>query len=327
MKVLESVQDLPDLWKETYDLVAQVPEGRVTTYGAVAKALGDIAASRFVGLAMSKNDDIVRVPCRRVVQSDGSLGGYTGGGAIKKRSLLRKEGIEVKGMKVIAFENALFTDFKTKNPKPLEEVKNRQNRLKTDLVLNEYEGQIKRVAGIDVAYDGSRGYAAMVTLDYKTLGEVDHRVTEKDAEFPYVPTYLGFREIPLIAPLMNDLPKGTVIMYDGNGILHPEGFGIASQLGVVFDVPVVGVAKKLLCGKISSRMVDGAREVVMDGDVVGYSLVKPGQSRPVYVSPGHKVSLKQALEIARMTLRFRVPEPVRMAHIAAEAAKRGISHK
>jgi len=324
---LESVQNLPDLWKETYDLVAQVPKGKVTTYGAVAKALGDIAASRFVGLAMSKNDDIVRVPCRRVVQSDGHLGGYTGGGALKKMSLLRKEGVEVKGMKVIDFEDVLFTDFKTKNPKPLVDIKSRQKRLKSHLVLNECKDEIERIAGIDVAYDGSRAHAAMVTLDYRTLDEVDRRVTEGDSEFPYVPTYLGFREIPLIAPLMNDIPKGTVIMYDGNGILHPEGFGIASQLGVVFDVPVVGVAKKLLCGKVSDRVVGGAREVVMDGNVIGYSLVKPGQSRPVYISPGHKVSAGQALEIARVTSRFRVPEPVRMAHIVAEAAKRGTSHK
>ncbi len=327
MTRLESVEDLPDLWKETYDLVAQIPEGKVTTYGAVAKALGDIAASRFVGLAMSKNDDIVRVPCRRVVQSDGHLGGYTGGGALKKRSLLRREGVEVNGMKVVDFEEVFFTDFKTKNPKPLGEMRSRQTRLKSHLVLNELKVEIERVAGIDVAYDGSRAYAAMVTLDYKTLDEVDRRVTEADAEFPYVPTYLGFREIPLIASLMSDIPKGTVIMYDGNGILHPKGFGVASQLGVVFDVPVVGVAKKLLCGKVSDRIVGGAREVVMNGNVIGYSLAKPGQIRPVYISPGHKVSLKQALEIAKVTSRFRVPEPVRMAHIAAEAAKRATSHK
>jgi deoxyribonuclease V len=324
---LESVQDLPDLWKETYDLVAQVPKGKVTTYGSVAKALGDIAASRFVGLAMSKNDDIVRVPCRRVIQSDGHLGGYTGGGTPKKRRLLLKEGVEVQGTEVVDFERVLFTDFKTRNPKPLEELKDRQKRLKRHLVLDECRDKIERIAGIDIAYDGSRAYAAMVTLDYRTLDEIDRRVTDEDVEFPYVPTYLGFREIPLIAPLMNDIPKGTVIMYDGNGILHPEGFGIASQLGVVFDVPVVGVAKKLLCGKISNRVVGGAREVVLGGNVIGYSLVKPGQSRPVYISPGHKVSAGQALEIAKVTSRFRVPEPVRMAHIVAETAKRGTSHK
>ena len=177
MTRLESVQDLPDLWKETYDLVAQVPKGKVTTYGAVAKALGDLAASRFVGLAMSKNDDIVRVPCRRVVQSDGQLGGYTGGGALKKRSLLRSEGVEVKGTKVVDFERIMFTDFETKDPKPLAELRDRQRRLKRHLVLSKCKREVERVAGVDIAYDGSRAYAAMVTLDYRNLHEVERRVT------------------------------------------------------------------------------------------------------------------------------------------------------
>lgn len=327
MTRLDSVGNLPDLWKEVYDLVAQVPEGRVTTYGAVAKALGDIAASRFVGLAMSLNDDIVRVPCRRVVQSDGHLGGYTGGGARKKRALLRSEGVQVSGTRVVDLDAIMFTDFRTKRPKPLEELRRRQRRLKGRLSLDRYDHEIDQIAGIDVAYDGSHAFSAMVTLDFGTLEEVDRQVTEQDSGFPYVPTYLGFREIPLIAPLMTGIPEGTVIMYDGNGILHPEGFGIASQLGVVFDVPVIGVAKKLLCGEISDRAVDGAREVVLNGKVIGHSLARTDQGRPVYISPGHQMSPGQALEIARRTLRTRIPEPVRVAHIAAETAKRGTSHK
>lgn len=327
MSRLESVQGLPDLLKETYDLVAQVPKGRVTTYGSVARALGDIAASRFVGLAMSMNDDIVRVPCRRVVQSDGHLGGYTGGGSPKKKCLLLEEGVDVQGTKVVDLEEVLFTDFKTKSPKPLEELRRRQRSLKRSLILDEFKGKIERVAGIDVAYDGARAYAAMVTLDLGTLNEVDRRITRADAVFPYVPTYLGFREIPLIAQLMEGIPAGTVVMYDGNGILHPEGFGVACQLGVVFDVPVVGVAKKLLCGKVSDRTVDGVRDVVVDRRVIGHAIAKSDKNRPVYISPGHRLSMRQSLDIAKATLRYRVPEPVRLAHIAAEAAKRGTSHK
>lgn len=324
---LESVRDLPDLWAEAYDLVSQVPLGRVTTYGAVARALGDIAASRFVGLAMSRNEDVVKVPCRRVIQSDGNLGGYTGGGARKKAALLRREGIAVKGTKVVDLDKVLFTNFRTKSPKPLEELRRRQRRLRNQLVLEERVGEIEHVAGIDVAYDGSRAYAAMVTLDYRTLEEVDRRTTVSDAEFPYVPTYLGFREIPLIAPLMGRARKGTVFMYDGNGLLHPDGFGIASQVGVVFGVAVVGVAKKLLCGVVSRRVVGGAHAVVLGRKTLGYSLARQGRGRPVYVSPGHMVSPEQSLEIARATLVHRIPEPVRMAHIAAGDAKRGTSHK
>lgn len=324
---LESVRGLPDLTKETYELVSQVPLGRVTTYGAVARALGDIVASRFVGLAMSRNDDIVKVPCRRVIQSDGHLGGYTGGGIRRKRALLRREGIKVEGTRVVDFEKVLFTDFRAKHPKPLEEVRSRQRRLKKHLVLKEFREEIEQVAGIDVAYDNSHAYAAMVILDYRSLEEIDRRIATSDVEFPYVPTYLGFREIPLIAPLMRHTRKGTVFMYDGNGVLHPDGFGIASQVGVVFGVPVVGVAKKLLCGRVTDRIVDGAGVVVLRGKAIGYSLARPGQRKPVYVSAGHMVSPRQALRIAKATLVHRVPEPIRKAHIAAGDAKRRTSHK
>ena len=324
---MDEYRDLPDLWKETYDLVAQVPKGKVTTYGAVARALGDIAGSRFVGLAMSRNEDIVRVPCRRVVQSDGQLGGYTGGGPQRKKALLLDEGIKVTGNKVVDLEKVLFTDFRAHDPKPLEDLRERQRKLKRHLVLSELRGKIKFVAGVDVAYEDSHAWAAKVILDYETLEEVDRQVVEGDAEFPYVPSYLGFREIPLIKPLMDSLPKGTVVMYDGNGTLHPEGFGIASQLGVVFDVPVVGVAKSLLCGEVSGRTVEGAPEVRLNGKVIGFSLTGPRQEKPVYVSPGHRVSGRQALEIARRTMRFRVPEPIRRAHIVAGTAKRGTSQK
>ncbi len=304
-----------------------MPKGRVTTYGAVARALGDIAGSRFVGLAMSRNDDIVRVPCRRVVQSDGQLGGYTGGGPQKKKALLLSEGIKIEGNKVVDLEKVLFTDFRLPGKKPLEDLRDRQKMLRKRLILSQLKQKIRFIAGVDVAYDDPHAWAAKVVMDYETLEDVDTSVVKGEAEFPYVPTYLGFREIPLIGPLMKSLPKGTVVMYDGNGILHPEGFGIASQLGVVFDVPVVGVAKSLLCGEVTGCVVDGAREVKLNGRVIGYSLARPGQERPVYVSAGHKVSGRQALEIARRTMKFRVPEPIRRAHIAAEAAKRGTSQK
>ena len=126
-----SVDDLPDLWKETYDLVAQVPEGRVTTYGEVAKALGDIVASRFVGLAMSRNEAIERVPCRRVVQSDGYVGGYTGGGPGKKIELLRGEGIELLESRIVNLDKVLFSDFKSNYP--LRKLRKKQIDLKRHL--------------------------------------------------------------------------------------------------------------------------------------------------------------------------------------------------
>ncbi len=318
--------DLPDLVQETYRLVAQVPKGKVTTYGAVARALGDVAASRFVGIVMSQNKDIRAVPCRRVVMSDGHVGGYTGGGMPKKIRLLREEGVRIDGDVVRDLDEYLFRGFKIRRP-PLVELRRRQRQMKKRLVLKSRLRRVERVAGIDVAYQGDHAYAAMVTLEYPDLIELDRVVVEGAARFPYVPTYLGFREIPLIAPLMDHVANGTIVMYDGNGTLHPEGFGITSQVGVTFGVPTIGVAKKLLCGMVARRSVNGAQAVILEGKVIGYSMSRAGQTKPVYVSPGHLVSFKQALEVARTTLLHRIPEPVRMAHIAAEAARRGQNPK
>lgn len=321
MRLTDSLRDIPDMIEETYDLVAQVPEGRVTTYGEVAKALGDIVASRFVGLAMSMNDDIVRVPCRRVVQSDGSIGGYTGGGPKKKIKLLREEGVAVSNGRIMDFGRVLFNDFVT--DRPLAKLRNRQRRLRRHLDKGGYRGRISRVAGIDVAYEGDHGFAAMVVFDNDSGEEVEKYVVEAEAEFPYIPTYLAFRELPVIEPLMRHVREGWVLMYDGNGILHPEGFGIASQLGVTFDVPTVGVAKKLLGGELSRS----SGEIRMDGRIVGHALSVRRGGRPVFVSTGHRLSPKQASAIAVKFLKYRIPEPTRRAHIVAEAARRGTNHK
>jgi deoxyribonuclease V len=316
---------LPDLWRETYDLVAQVPLGKVTTYGEVARALGDIVASRFVGLAMSRNDDIVRVPCRRVVQTDGQVGGYTGGGPAKKIRLLRGEGIRIEGSKVVDLEQVLFKEFTTRYP--LAKLRQKQVELKRRLILREHRGPIESVAGIDVAYSGDRAFAAMVIFDYKTGEEVERHMIEGEARFPYVPTYLAFREIPVIRPLMRHIKKGTILMFDGNGVLHPLGFGVTSQIGVVFDLPTVGVAKKLLCGSVSGKSIRGVREVRDSGGLVGYAISKTSGGKPVFVSAGHRVSSAQARDIALRFLIHRVPEPTRLAHIAAGEARRGANGK
>ncbi|MEM4232632.1 MAG: endonuclease V [Thermoplasmata archaeon] len=324
MALPASLRDIPDMWKETYGLVAQVPTGKVTTYGEVAKALGDIVASRFVGLAMSMNDDIVRVPCRRVVQSDGFVGGYTGGGPSKKARLLRHEGVEVVGLKVVNLYRYLFSEKDFESSYPLRRLKARQLSLKRRLDTSASENAFQKVAGVDVAYDGDRAFAAMVLFDFETGEEIGRTVVEGVAKFPYIPTYLAFREIPVIAPLMARLERDTVVMYDGNGILHPEGLGITSQVGILYDVPTIGVAKKLLCGSVVGRPGSSIARVVEGGRTIGHAVARAGElgAKPVYVSAGHGLSSEQAVSIAVRFMRHRVPEPTRQAHIAAEAARR-----
>jgi len=314
------LEGIPDLWTATYDLVSQVPMGRVTTYGEVARALGDVVASRFVGLAMSRNDDIVRVPCRRVVQSDGRLGGYTGGGPQKKGALLETEGVRIEDGKVVDLDVRLFKDFTTN--RPLEELRARQRALKRLVVVPTSKIDIDYVAGVDVAYSGEHAFAVAALFDYGSREMVSHTVYEGDAAFPYVPKYLAFRELPLVQPLVKDLPEKTVLMYDGNGILHPEGMGIATHAGVAFNLPTIGVAKSLLCGTRGRSRGGGIVQISLDRRIIGFEIVGAGGSRPVYVSVGHGIGTRQTLDVVRRFSKHRVPEPTRAAHIIAERVRR-----
>jgi len=323
--VPSSISDIPDLWESTYDIVSQVPLGRVTTYGHVARALGDVVASRFVGLAMSRNDDIVRVPCRRVIQSDGRLGGYTGGGPQKKAALLEAEGIRVEDGKVVGLDGLLFTDFVSN--RPLVGLRERQKALSRFVNLPRARIDVRYVAGVDVAYDGDRGHAAAAVFDYGNGQLVDSFVENGDAPFPYVPTYLAFRELPLVSRLIARLPEHTVLMYDGNGVLHPEGMGIATHAGIEFRIPAIGIAKSLLCGTRGCPRPEGTVPVSIGGKVAGFEVHGPGAVRPVYASVGNGIGQRQMLEVVGRFLRHRVPEPTRLAHIVAERARRGTIHK
>ena len=311
---------MPDLWREAYDLVSQVPEGRVTTYGEVAVALGDPIAARFVGLAMSMNTDIARVPCRRVVRSDGNLGGYTSPeGVLEKARLLRKEGIPIRNRRVVDLNKHLFVDFCS--TRPLKPLRRRQRAMKAQVELPSRLLEFDKVAGADVSYSSEQAFASVIVFDAESKEEVDRYQAVSEAVFPYIPTYLAFRELPIITPLAKLLDEGTVLMYDGNGILHPERFGIASHAGVAFDMPTIGVAKKLLCGKISPHVRGGVSEVSMKGEVIGHTYSRRGGA-PIFVSPGHGISAEQALLTVRKFTRHRIPEPIRVAHKLATSARR-----
>jgi len=299
----------------------------VTTYGLVARALGDVVASRFVGLAMSKNDDIARVPCRRVVLSDGRVGGYTAeAGQKAKIDALAAEGVKIVGDRIVGFEEVLFDDFRTDYP--LNRLRQIQVDLKTSLEIPRRKVKVSRIMGVDVSYDSTdRAYAAAVTVDLESGKEMDTQIAEGESPFPYVPTYLAFRELPVLSPLLSQFGGDTVLMYDGNGILHPEGFGIASHAGIVFGMPSIGVAKRQLCGSIGQSFGAGVNRVVVRGKTVGGAMSPTPGRRPIFVSPGTGISLRQCVDIVKACTKFRIPEPTRLAHIAADCARRAKSHK
>jgi deoxyribonuclease V len=316
---------LPDMWKETYDLVSQVPEGMVTTYGHVAEALGDRVAARFVGLAMSKNDDVRRVPCRRVVHTDGRVGGYTSArGPEEKTELLEAEGIRVASGRVVDLEAHLFTGFKSSEP--LRRLRAEQRRLASRLWLPSSKIRVDRIAGVDIAYHGDDAFVSVAVLDPASRVTVDTLSTRAKVRFPYIPTYLAYRELPLLGGLVDGLDEGTVLMYDGNGVLHPEGFGIASHAGVVFALPTIGIAKKKLCGTLKGLPGDELREVEVRDRLAGYAISSGGR-KPIFASPGHGISFRQSLSVTLGMLRHRVPEPVRQAHLTATSLRQSTSNK
>jgi deoxyribonuclease V len=180
------------------------------------------------------------------------------------------------------------------------------------------------VAGVDIAYLEDISVCAVVVLDAGTLSQVEVQVAHTKTRFPYVPTLLSFREIPPAYSAIKKLhTEPDVFMVDGQGFAHPYGLGFASHLGLILDKPTVGVAKSLLCGNVEQSAEDGWAPLTYKGKIIGTEVVTKQGTKPVYVSVGHRVSLKRATEIVlACTGKYRLPEPIRRAHIAAGEEKR-----
>ena len=183
---------------------------------------------------------------------------------------------------------------------------------------------VEYVAGVDVAYLGDASVCAVAVLDASTLSEVEVQVAHTKTRFPYVPTLLSFREIPPAYSAIKKLHiEPDVLLVDGQGFAHPYGLGFASHLGLILDKPTVGVAKSLLCGNVEQSGEGWWAPLTYKGKVVGAEVVTKQGTKPVYVSVGHRVSLKRAIDVVlECTGKYRLPEPTRRAHIAAGEEKR-----
>ncbi|MEM1509086.1 MAG: endonuclease V [Thermofilaceae archaeon] len=178
---------------------------------------------------------------------------------------------------------------------------------------------IELVCGVDIAYTGNLAVSAAVTVDTHRLTPVSKATAILEVKFPYIPTLLAFREAgPMIVAIRRLKTHPQVIIVDGNGRLHPFGAGVASQVGLALNLPTIGVAKKLLCGNISEWEGEIA-PILLEGRTVGVALKMSSNSKPIYVSVGHMISLTTAVKLVKQLTRagFRLPEPLRLAHIEA----------
>lgn len=193
-----------------------------------------------------------------------------------------------------------------------ERAKRLQERLSSRVVISRLDlSSARYVVGLDSGYRGGRGIAVAALLSYPGLDLLEYAAVEGSVSVPYIPGLLAFREAPLMLKAYEQLSREPdLIVVDGHGITHPRGFGIASHIGVVLDRPSVGVAKRLLYGRVESL---GGERVILVGDLAGGLVVSRG-GRELYFSIGHRVSLDDLRVLSRTLFkRHDLPEPVYQA--------------
>lgn len=285
-----------DLYSYFYSLVRQVPHGMVTSYGALARALGDVVASRACGYMLSINPDPIGTPCFKVVRSDGTVGKFTHpDGSREKIRRLNSDGVEVGDNMILDFENLMFDDFHS--DMPLESMKTEQNEM-ASVIDTEDHFSAGRIAAVDVSYDDFTGYGAMVIEEN---GTYEVRQAVMPVNFPYIPGYLSYREFKFIRELAGDYTD--LLLVDANGYLHPRHVGLASFTGIKLGIPTIGVAKSLLTGNRHGNWV------TMDDEKCAYAI-----NKNAIVSVGNRVSLETAVKLLEEKYGNRYPQILKMAH-------------
>ncbi len=195
-----------------------------------------------------------------------------------------------------------------------------QRALSAQVIRADSLGEVRYVAGLDVGLEANntRMRAAVAVLDFPTLILRDYAIARRAVEFPYISGFLSFREVPVLLDALEQLSVAPdLLLCDGQGLAHPRRFGIACHVGVLTDMPCIGVAKSLLVGKYDNLPdTPGAwRPLWHKEEVVGAAMRTRRGVSPVYVSIGHRISLETALGyVASCCTKYRLPETTRFAH-------------
>jgi deoxyribonuclease V len=320
--------DVPDLPAELQRLLEQIPAGRVSTYGDLARALGDVSAARWVGEYLREHPHEENCGCHRVVRKGGEVGLFVTGDPQEKIARLEAEGIAIDGDRAV-LAGTLHTEFYCDGP--LATLRELQQRLPERVEICPLEHEARTIGGIDVSYVSPReGVAAYVRVDAKTHELLWSTTVRGPVTFPYIPGYLTFRELPLFVHLFDEVRRARqeapVTLVDGNGILHPRRAGSASAVGVAVGTPTIGISKKLLCGRVEVEglSIGEPREVIHDEQRIGVAMQAGPGNRPFFASPGHRIDLPDAIALVQQVLGSgRLPVPIALAdRISREEAQR-----
>jgi len=195
-----------------------------------------------------------------------------------------------------------------------------QKELRGKVIAKNAFQSLKTVAGADLAIlkDQNKLVCGIIVFNYPQLEEVERAWGVVDENFPYIPGLLAFREGPAIIRTYQKLKmKPDLLILDGQGIAHPRGFGIACHVGVLLDIPTMGIAKKKLYGTYEEpQNTLGSYDFLYskDGGCIGAALKTKINTKPVFISIGHKIDLTTSLDIAKNCCKgYRIPEPTRLA--------------
>lgn len=216
-------------------------------------------------------------------------------------------------------------------PSSLEEAIVIQRLLASRVRLKDERGPFQLLGGMDVSnnrFDPRKMvYAASITLDAKNLTVQAQTTYSHHQPFPYISGFLGFREAPALVEAFNQLPtKPDIILVDGHGVSHPRQLGIASHIGVLLDIPTIGVAKSILVGKAKGELgpeVGDSTPLIWKNQQIGMVLRTKKRCHPLIISSGHLITLETAIEVVLKNLSgYRLPESTRQAHLAANSCRK-----
>jgi deoxyribonuclease V len=195
-----------------------------------------------------------------------------------------------------------------------------QKNLRHRIILKKSFSRVRTIGGGDVSYqkEGNSLFGAMVVLSFPHMETLDVATACGKISFPYLPGLLTFREGPILIKTFQKLRiRPDVLLFDGQGIAHPRGVGLATHLGIWFNLSSIGCAKTPLLGEsVLPRPSKGSFELIQDnGREVGVVLRTKDRVRPVFVSPGHRIDLPTSIRLVLESCQgFRIPEPLRRAH-------------
>lgn len=318
---------IPDLPRCLARLIAAIPRGRVATMGQLAQALGDVRAARWIGEYLVCHSHHARCACHRVVRSDGSLGNYATGDVAEKEARLVRDGVAVVEGRVEVDRHRVEAISSDSPLLALREVQHDVGRL---VRIEPRERLPELVGGVDVSYrDECEAVAALALVSLATGELVWHGTSSTHVRFPYISTFLAFRELPALVKVLELADRAgrlpEVLLVDGSGVLHQQQVGIASHLGVVTGLATVGVMKTLLCGVPQRNDLKRGEScpVVLDEEPIAVAMRLGKSARPLYVSPGHRCDVAFAERLVRAVGgRRRLPDPLYWAdRLSREAAR------